>query len=576
MKLKNERFLVAGNKFPLMIILAGILFSLYLQFQIKDETFFSGDGSLKFLLAKQFSSGDFRFDINLPGAAWVYDLWKDGLYPLGNKEPFIYYRFNRYYSPFPFTFSLITAPFYALFGFKGLNIIPLISLWAIWFRFYVVCQLLNLKTAITTLALATLIFSSPLTIYGATYWEHTLAVALAFYGLTIILAPRSGELSKGEAIFSGILLGLSVWFRGEFLCLIGIMCLSVLASSKLNFTFDFALLLSGLIICLFVLSREEFLWFIGIGCLLAYALAKINFVFKNKLFFLSSMLLTLSLYWLINIIIYHHPLGIHALQVVEHLSLRSRFSDAFKYFKQMNYELFYYFPLLFFSVFYVLISLFNKKLKLTPKMNFLFLIYALFTFFVPLLLPSDGGRQWGPRFLLMIVPIISLLSILMLQISMRIKLIRTRYILSGIFALLFAIGLYINTQLGTSYLIKSYQRSHVLMFLQKSPDKIVAVTHEFVSQSLASILNKKIFFLTKKNEDLIKLATALNAQGHQNFIYICHPYHPCYSSKEGMDKLGFSIDGKKFNIEFSKMTEFDKPLLYEALIVNSSQTSDGS
>jgi hypothetical protein len=114
------------------------------------------------------------------------------------------------------------------------------------------------------------------------------------------------------------------------------------------------------------------------------------------------------------------------------------------------------------------------------------------------------------------------------------------------------------------------------MFLQKSPDKIVAVTHEFVSQSLASILNKKIFFLTKRNEDLIKLATALNAQGYQNFIYICHPYHPCYSSKEGMDKLGFSIDGKNFNIEFSKMTEFDKPLLYEALIVNSLQNSDGS
>jgi hypothetical protein len=576
MKIKRYHFILANNRIPLITIFAGILFSLYLQFQIKDETFFSGDGALKFLLAKQFSSGNFRFDIELPGAAWVYELWKNGLYPLGNKEPFIYYRFNRYYSPFPFTFSIITAPFYAVFGFKGLNIIPLISLWAIWLRFYFVCQRLRLDSGITTIALTTLIFSSPLTLYGATYWEHTLAVALAFCGLTIILTPCSGELSKKEAIFSGILIGLSVWFRGEFLCLIGIMCLSVLASSKLSFTFDFVLLLSGLIICLFVLSREEFLWFIGIGCLLAYALAKINFVFKNKLVFLVSMLLTLGSYWLINIIIYHHPLGIHALQVVEHLSLRSRFSDAFKYFKSMSFDLFYYFPILFFAIFYILISLFNKKVKLTPEMNFLFLIYALFTFFVPLLLPSDGGRQWGPRFLLIIIPIISLLSILMLQRSIRLKLIGSRYVLCSIFALLLAIGIYINIYLGTSYFITSYQKSDVLMFLQKNPDKIVAVTHEFVSQSLASILSQKTFFLTKENNDLVNLGTALKGQGYQKFIYICHPYHPCYSSKGGLDRLGFSVDGKNFNIEFSKIGEFDKPLLYQALIVDSSKNAKGS
>jgi hypothetical protein len=36
------------------------------------------------------------------------------------------------------------------------------------------------------------------------------------------------------------------------------------------------------------------------------------------------------------------------------------------------------------------------------------------------------------------------------------------------------------------------------------------------------------------------------------------------------------VDGKNFNIEFSKIGEFDKPLLYQAVIVDSSKNTYGS
>jgi hypothetical protein len=80
--------------------------------------FFSGDAELKALLAKQFSSGQFRFDLNLPVEQWVRNLWQNGLYPF--QERFVYNRFGQYYITFPFTFPLVTAPFQALFGYRGL------------------------------------------------------------------------------------------------------------------------------------------------------------------------------------------------------------------------------------------------------------------------------------------------------------------------------------------------------------------------------------------------------------------------------------------------------------------------
>jgi hypothetical protein len=89
-------------------------------------------------------------------------------------------------------------------------------------------------------------------------------------------------------------------------------------------------------------------------------------------------------------------------------------------------------------------------------------------------------------------------------------------------------------------------------------------------------LSRKTFFLTKENNDLVKLSKALKGQGYQKIIYICHSYHPCYSSKGGLDRLEFSVDGKNFNIEFSKIGEFDKPLLYQAVIVDSSKNTYGS
>lgn len=101
-------------KLPLMIILVGVLYSLYLQLQISDEVFFSGDAGLKLLLTKQFASGKFQIDLDLPVESWVGNLWANGLYPF--EPPFAFNLNNRYYIQYHFIYPLINAPFYALLG----------------------------------------------------------------------------------------------------------------------------------------------------------------------------------------------------------------------------------------------------------------------------------------------------------------------------------------------------------------------------------------------------------------------------------------------------------------------------
>ena len=146
------------SQLPLLIIVVGIVFTLYLQWRIPDGVFFSGDAGLKALLAQQLGSGQLHFDLIPPLENWVRNLRDSGLYPYS--EPFVYQQDDLYFITFPFTFPLVTAPFYALFGFRGLYLIPLVATWFTWGIFYATCQRLKVKSVYTSLALISLNFAA--------------------------------------------------------------------------------------------------------------------------------------------------------------------------------------------------------------------------------------------------------------------------------------------------------------------------------------------------------------------------------------------------------------------------------
>lgn len=522
---------------PLAIICIGIFFSLYLQTLVPNDVFYSGDGGLKALLAKQFSAGGFHFDLRLPANNWIQNLWNTGLYPF--RPPFVYHVESRYFITFPFTFPLITAPFHTLFGFRGLYIIPLLSTWALWLSFYAACQRLKLGRTMTAIALVILIFAAPLSLYSGMYWEHTLAVALAFQGMALVLVPPVKGLSTRDAIMSGSLIGLSVWFRPEFLCLVGI-------------------LLAG--VCVTQLKP----------------LQEFKIVPEKAAPLSASMLLVVALFFGINLLIYQHPLGIHSVQIVEAFSLKERSLTALSNLKQLLFSLSYYFPIAFFPLIYVCLALVNGKLKLTPKMQMILWISILFVLAVPLIVPAGaGGKQWGPRFLLITVPLIALLAVMQLKLLLQTYQRKLQLALLGLFAIFLTTGLYINSYLGSVDLARNYQVIlPAVKGLRSQPDPIIAMSHEYVAQALAPSLPHKTFFLTEDSQSVKQLGGTLLSQGYKKFLYVCYPHRDCNTPKTGPDSLKFSQANQQFTLQFSDLGKLGKYPIYEVSIMQSSSQPD--
>ncbi|AFZ58232.1 hypothetical protein H6G54_19650 [Anabaena cylindrica FACHB-243] len=553
---------------PLLIILSGVIFSLYLLSQIPDEIYYSGDGGLKALLAKQISSGKLQFNLDLPAPQWVHDLWNHGLYPF--EAPFSYKISNLYYITFPFTFPLVTAPFYALFGFRGFYIIPLISTWFIWLSFYRLCQFYKLDQLITAIGLLTLIFASPLTMYSAMYWEHTLAVCLAFNGLQIMLTKGAKDFSTKNSVFSGILIGLSVWFRPEFLALVAIVIMLVITSYGNSI---------GLMNGILKPNRRDAeedkkgVFTSYLGSLYIIQLDLITIIKSKQIIFLTSLILTVLCFFALNKLIYNHPLGAHAFQVVENFSLQARLLKSVKFFNELKNDLPAYFPIIYFAIPVLVISLFRKNINFTPAIKQILLISILFLCLVPVLIPSDGGKQWGSRFLLILIPLLNFIAISCLDRTWKIKKFGIRYISSGIFVTLFILGFHLNTIQGT---INCYQKGKmenlaVLNFLRKDSNKIVAVANQYVGQSFETTFKQKTFFLTKQPDDVSKLGLALHEQSYEKFIYICPVYDKCFSSPQIPDKLELSANNKNLTIQLKKIIQNNRYRIEEAAIIENQQ-----
>lgn len=478
-----------------LIILAGIFFTLYLQLKIPDEVFFSGDGGLKALLAKQFSSGDWRFDLHIPGENWVKQLWHQGLYPF--ERPFVYQQgIDRYYITFPFTFPLISAPFYKLFGFRGLYIIPLVSIWLLWWRFLIVCQRLNLTTNSTAIALTALIFGSPLTLYSAMYGEHSLAVLLGFYGLSNWAHPegfadnRWSDGDRRPIILGGLALGFAFWFRPEFICLIGVLLTIIIWTGNLKLIFH-----------------------------------------QQTILFFGSILIAISLFLLANLLIYHHALGIHSLQVLEKFAITERIKTYFFNLKYIGGALIKYFPLTVSMGAYCLYTWGQKSTQIPlylPKLtNWLFLIQVLYILYVPLILPKPetgghGGKQWGPRFWLIIIVILCWVMAIAWQSLLKNGSYQQRYLGKIAIISLLVAGIGINTWGGAIKLSTDYHQRVLpaLVFIRQSPQKIIATSDAYITQELSALFNQKIFFLANNGEKLRQLAAAAAKQGYEQLLYV--------------------------------------------------------
>lgn len=470
---------------PVATLLASMALSLALALTTRDGVFYSGDGGVKFALTRQFAQGDLHADLRLPAEPWVADLWKHGLYPFD--PPFAYEIDGRRYVKDPVFFPLVTAPLLAALGWPGLYVLPVVSLWAVWIALLLLARRLELDPVTSSLALAAVAFASPLTLYGAMYWEHTLAVALAFGGIALLTPDE--EVRAWRAVAGGALVALSAWFRSEHYLLVAVLALLAVASRPL-----------------------------GLGL-------------RRVPLLLAGLALPMAALTAVNLALYGHPLGAHAFQITQPLGAAVRVTNAAATGWRLLRLFVGYFPLAVPALAVAIATVAGRRpverRRGAAAARLLAWTSLLYAVLLPAILPrpetgGDGGKQWGPRFLLVLVPMLCAIAALSRPRLAALRSSAVRTVAAAAFAAAFAMGAYRNAWAGTRELERDYsgRMRPLLEFLRSDPARVVAASDQFGAQEMIALAEDRRFFLVKSPEDLERLAAATLRNGQGRFLLL--------------------------------------------------------
>lgn len=470
--LKNFRH----NGILYLLFLTASLYLLLLVSFRQSDVFYSGDGGLKFMMVKQISAGESFHYITSSQPGWVKEIWERGFFPI--TEPFVYLKPQGYVFLYPPVFELISAFFYQKFGYTGLYIIPFISTLLLWYGFIRLAIKMSFSTRQTAMLFLLLVFCSPLTFYGAVYWEHTLAMVLLLGGIFFIAYPPE---KAWQAAILGIISGLSVWIRPECLlmnlilvCACGLLNLKKLTSAH---------------------------WIFSIGCLISTA----GYLIFNKLEYGAFF-------------------GIHGLQVVEN-------KEHFASVKLMAYNIFSINLLLveYYPVVLLIIPILLARLKFqwplrTRTLTLLLIVitYCLVSRFIFPSFRTDGGKQWGPRYFLPIIPLVALICID--TYAQWMPVLNRRYKRFLVFFTVLAVGysFALNTVLAARNLYEdNFNRIRpCLTFIKQQQESVIVVNSEFVTMELGALYREKNFFLSRDTANFDQLLPLLKQHRIDHFIYI--------------------------------------------------------
>ncbi|HEX5659671.1 MAG TPA: hypothetical protein VFX59_20890, partial [Polyangiales bacterium] len=313
------------------------------------DVFYTGDAGLKSLLIEQLARGDVRPQLELPAPPWVRALWSEGFQPFG--PPFVYDEPAPGTVSFPIYFSLLCAPFYALAGLRAALLVPLLALWGVWLQVWRLCRVRGLGPWQTNAALAIVILASPLTLYGAILWEHTLGVLLFTFAIEALYARE--QASSLQLMKLGVLAGLGVAVRSELYVPLALITLAIGIPKR---ALPFAL---------------------GVG---------------------ASVLAV----WALNLALYGKPLGMHGAQVLDAQDSTPFVTRVLERARSMDTKLVSTMPA-------TLLALYVGIRKPDARRALAVLLLSLLV--IPLIVPNDGIRQIGPRYYLFLVPLIALVAV---------------------------------------------------------------------------------------------------------------------------------------------------------------------
>jgi len=462
----------ASNSYRYVYLVA--LFSaVYLAFLVSSAepgVFFSSDGGIKYLVVKQLTEGHGFKYMYLPQPQWVHQIWANGFFPF--KPPFLYPSPAGYLFVFPPAFQIISSFFFAHFGNAGLLVMPILSTLLLWLGFILLLRRCDVSPSRIAIGLFILVFCSPLTIYGATYWEHMTAILLLFFGLSFLVKPATNPVA---AIILGLLSGLASWFRPE--------------AMMMNTLYGLAL------VALFIKERN-----------------------RTTIMFLAGMALGVGSFLLFNKIEFDSFFGIHSRQVlqdsveggVEVNPVRNLIANNWINTRH------YLFILLLLPVVYIWLR-YRKQLQ--PRTFLLIGIALAYCILTPFMVPNDGGRQWGARYFLPVIPVV-LVALLLVDNEWK-----PRYPAwaLAILLLMTAYDAQHNTYKGGIKTLVWENRHRIspdLDFLNQQPGKAVIVSFPYIAMELGYIFDDKYFFLAPDDSTLHQLLPQLKQRGIRQYTYI--------------------------------------------------------
>jgi hypothetical protein len=535
----KHRRLFSPKFWIIFVFVAGVIYLLALQLLVSEGTYFSGDSGLKSLLTQNVASGNWGFDIHFYEPLWVKTLWGQGLFPY--YYPFVYQLLGKYFITFPYTFSLITAPFYIFWGYRGLYIIPMLATFGIWILFYLLCKKIDLGLISVGIGLLILIFATNLSLYSAIYWEHTLAVFLSLAGFYWMFPKKGSQtISIRDAVLGGVFSGLSVWFRPEQIFLVIFMSLISLGA-------------------LIKISKPDLLRYLNTGKMSEY-------IGKSGWIYPLCSFLTLLLYGLTNWLIYHNFFGVHSIQVInQQMSLIKRiliFIGNLQLMTVGQYSLFLYAPIVLLPLIYLFLNWIKRgKVKSEQDWNIWCLFCPLFLLGVAILVPAGaGGRQWGPRLLLFLVPLMVLLFTWQLDHLLKIPIKVygiTGKIGLGVVLIAVGVGIIQNPIRGTDFLNQTYsQEKSTLTELRFEEEPVVAISNQFLAQLFQPSVSRNIIFIKAETDDeLSMLCKALVAQNLHSFSYICYSFD-CKLFELHQKSKQVIQNGVEYNLKMVNAREF--------------------
>jgi len=460
-----------------------------------------------------------------------------------------YIKSNKIYTPYPLPFAFFSSLSYMVFGFPGLYLLPLLSTIVL---LMIVRHLGSLLLDRRGASAATVIaaFASPLFFYAFTFWELNVAGCIMCAGLIFFLHAERGS-RPGRIVLGGIIMGMAIFFREESILFLLALIIVRFAINR-NRRVGMLLILSSVIplagfLMLDYLSRGQVMAhlfhnietrpreFSSLGAFLGY---KWNLVWElifsaHPNPWMSVALATPAILFIVTWAVRWRgkrdpresgsgagPDTGSELILLTLLSL------------VLGSHLFYLL-LLYTSKFPIRLSMVtNGLLAFSPWVVFgacppqnkagahadFFWISLIFIALLCLAVPTSGGLQWGPRYLVVIYSLLVLISFASFSSWRRIA--TYKKWLTFLFSALVVLGA-VNEFFGLM-LLKSKKdfNARALAYLRASPTETVISIPWWIPLSMAPVFYEKEFFLVRNPQALYRLIERLREKQRKGFVLI--------------------------------------------------------